>query len=789
MKLSIDWLSDYITWTKRLSPEEFAAKITASVAEVDAVEHQGALLEHCCVGAIKTISKHPDASKLQLCDVATDQGVKRVVCGGSNLREGMRVAFAHVGATVRCGKSETMTLEKIKIRGEHSEGMLCASCELELEDLYPEREADGDRPIIDLGDEAGPVGTPLREYLDLTDTILHIDNHAITHRADLFSHIGFARECVALGLGKWKKDPTMKPPKFTSDPIPFQMKVKNSELMPRYCACAIAIDGIGQTPDWMIRRLAATGWRSVSLPVDITNYVMMEVGVPLHSFDAGDIVGDVTMRQAKEGEEIITLDGATRALPEGSLILEDSEGIFDLLGIMGGLRSSTKKDTRLIYLHSANLAAAPLRKAMIATGLRTDAGTVYEKGVPAITAEMGFYRAAELMCDLIPGAKIVSMMDSQGDNGNPKPIELDPARVCSVLGIDLTEREIISTLEGLEFTVNKEKELLSIIPPLHRLGDISGPHDLVEEVGRTVGYDRIPPTMPTADITPPERDTRLSHLRCMLKNDGWTETLPLSLISPDTVKKSGMDPEQCREIENPLGAETSLLQPSLLPVLLEHGERVVHHAHRSILTFTHGTVFPEAGTESRELGLLLIPHHSPSLLEMPILRAKRAVIETLAYTGYTSTAVASSTPVPQAHPGRSVDVVVGETTVGSVFELKKEIASAFSLPDRTAAAIVDLDALFALSPQTKVASMPPQYPNVTYDLTCEMDHKKSAEDLLRKISATSDLLTSVQIKDLYEKPGSPTYSLTLQLVYQSLDRTLTEEEVKKEFGKVEKLVN
>src|SRR3989338_1837332 len=447
MKISLDWLSDFIEFKKK-DPQVIAQEVTAHAAEVDEVQELGALLKHCCVGKIMSLAKHPNADRLNICEVKTDHGTKKVVCGGTNLRVGMRIAFAHSGATVKQGK-EMMTLEKMKIRGEESDGMICASEELALEDRFPPKASEGSRPIVDLGDGDDGVGKDLRSYLNLSDTVLHIDNHAITHRADLFSHVRFARECVAMGIATWKKEPELPTFKFPKTALPFALKVENSKLMPRYCACLITIDGLGETPDWMKKRLTATGWRPVNLPVDITNYVMMEIGVPLHSFDAGDIVGDVTMRGSRRGEKIVTLDTSELTLPEGALILEDTKGIFDLLGIMGGLRSSTKNSTRRIYLHSASLDPVSIRFTVIATGHRTDAATVYEKTVPHITTEQGFFRALQLFLELAPGARAGSNIESYGDNGEGKPITFSASYAEGKLGTAIPEKTIVKIFEDL----------------------------------------------------------------------------------------------------------------------------------------------------------------------------------------------------------------------------------------------------------------------------------------------------------------------------------------------------
>lgn len=519
MKISLDLLGDYIEFIET-DPQKIADAITAHTAEVDEVEVQGALLTHCCVGKVLSVEKHPNADKLKLCEVLTDKGAKHVVCGGTNLRTGMRVAFAHIGATVKWHGEEMMTLEPVKIRGEQSEGMICAAEELGIESLFPQCTG---HDIVDMGDSDADIGKPLKEVLGLNDVILHIDNHAITNRADLFSHIGFAFECTAIGIAKWKPDSAKamsgeKMPDFPDTPLPFAFRVTAKDAISRYCSCLLSIDSLGETPEFMRRRLAAVGIRSISLPIDITNYVMIEMGVPMHSFDADDIQGDFIARIAKEGEPLQTLDGKEWKLPEGALVFTDEKGNFDLVGIMGGLRSSTKEDTKQIYLHALSLDPVRIRNTILATGHRTDAATIYEKGVPHIATELGFYRALELFLQYVPGAKIISAPEVSGDNGTATPITVSLVYLRSMLGIDITPKETETMLSNLGFAVEGKGDDIIVTPPLHRLGDISGKHDILEEVGRIYGYNKIEAILPQASIAPPKRDFRIHHLRDSLKS-------------------------------------------------------------------------------------------------------------------------------------------------------------------------------------------------------------------------------------------------------------------------------
>ena len=774
MRISLTWLQDFIEFNEN-DPQIIADEITAHTAEVDEVEVMGRLLKYCCVGKVLTVESHPNADRLSLCDVETDKGKKRVVCGGTNLRAGMRVAFAHVGATVLWHGGEKMTLEPVKIRGEQSEGMICAAEELGLEKVFPDSV---ETLIIDIGDGDEGVGTSLQDYLGLNDVVLHIDNHAITHRADLFSHIGFARECVAMGIAKWKKKPEYTAPTFAKDALPFKIHNENELLVPRYACCLIEIDELGETPDFMKSRLAAADWRSINLPVDITNFVSTELGMPLHSFDSDDIQGDVHMRTAKKGEKITTLDEEERELPEGALVLSDDEGIFDLLGIMGGLRSSTTEKTRRIFLHSPAVDPVSIRRAIIATGHRTEASTVYEKGIPPVVVEQGFYRALELILEHIPGARVVSAMQSWGEDGSPESIELSADRVRSYIGEDIPTPRIAEYLEGLEFNVQVKDEQLLVTPPLHRIGDIAEPHDLIEEVARMYGLNKITPRMPDANTDIPERDFRIQDLRRELQLRSFVEIVPLSLVGPELLKKCGLDPSACAEIANPIGEELSLMQPSTLPRLLEHAGENIMKEDTVLKTFHIGTVFGKEDDRCKELGLLHSARKDTELLHDPFLSLKRDLCDALSQVGYECTVQQSKPSGGYEHPGRCADVYVHEKRVGSLFEVLHAVREKFDLPARTAAAIVDLTAVLAFDPVVKIASPLAQFPPVVYDETITVNHDKHVNVLLEKAQKTSELLEKIETADLYKD------RLTLRFTYRASDRTLTEEDAKKEHGKV-----
>lgn len=773
MQISREWLGAFIQWTEE-DPQGIADRLTAATGEVDDVIIQGRLLDKCVVGRIVAISKHPNADKLSLVDVETDQGTKRVVCGGTNLKEHQLVAFAHVGATVKWHGSETVTLKPAKIRGEMSEGMICAAEELELESLFSPAKEAGAHPIADLTSMALAVGTPLKDALKLDDVIFHIDNHAITNRPDLFSHVGIARECVALGLATWKKKAKTTLPKFPSAALPFRCINDVPTLIPRYEACLIEIDAIGTTPDWMKRRLEATGWRPISLPIDITNYVMMETGMPLHSFDADDFRGDMHMRAAKEGEKLTTLDGIERALPEGAIVISDDDGIFDLLGIMGGLRSSTKDTTKHIYLHAAQVDGARIRKTIIATGHRTDAATTYEKGVAAITVERGFARALELILELVPGAKIISRKESHGKNPESKPISLSMDRLQSMLGAEIAMKEIMQILEDLECGVTKAGKKLRVVPPLHRLADLTGAHELIEEIARIYGYDNIAPAMPVADVRTPEIDDRVHQLRAALKERGYYELLHLAFTSPQMLQACAYDSAQTVRIENPLGDELSLMRPSLLPSMLKTVGREVRREGRTMKFFEVGHIFT-ATAEAAQLCLAVSSREDPHVRDEPLLQLKDDLHEALATLGYDCAVAQRTDALPAfAHPGRSADVRIGQTVVGLLTEIHPITEEKMGLADRTAVALLDWDAILALPRSAENFQPLPAFPSVCYDETLPLAFTGSYAQAIAAVRSLDPLLVSVEPVDLYQKDADR--RITLRFTYRSPDRTLEQKE-------------
>ncbi|MFH0851839.1 MAG: phenylalanine--tRNA ligase beta subunit-related protein, partial [Candidatus Peregrinibacteria bacterium] len=451
-------------------------------------------------------------------------------------------------------------------------------------------------------------------------------------------------------------------------------------------------------------------------------------------------------------------------------------------GIMGGLRSSTTDQTREIYLHSPVVDPVAIRNAVIATGHRTEAATIYEKGVPPVAARAGLMRALELFLSLAPGAAITSKLQSWGTDGTSKPVRFSSKDATRLLGMEIAEKTTKKILTDLGFKVGRE----TVTPPLWRIKDIAGPHDLSEEVGRIMGYDRITATLPKASVSLPPRERRIHQLRDSLKEQGFTEIVPLSLVGPDLLTKCGLHASDAVPVLNALGEELSLLQTSTLPRLLEHASQNFLLVQDAVRTFTCAHVFNQREGEWSECGILMAERRALPLSATPFLVLKQLISDELTGSGIALEVWETAKTPPFAHPGRSVELLVAGKTIGLVCELKPSVCSTFDLPGRAAVVLLDFTSLLAFPLESAIFTPLPQYPSITYDLTVTLDASKKSADVLAKVRKSSPLLTDVSVVDLYE--GAPLakgqYNLTVRCTYRSPDRTLTEEEVKKEHEKL-----
>ncbi|RKY83232.1 phenylalanine--tRNA ligase subunit beta, partial [candidate division KSB1 bacterium] len=520
MLLSLNWLKQYIDLPKNLAPKQLADDLTMATVEVESVKNMAEDFEKIVVGKVVKLEKHPNADKLKLAYVDIGyENIKtlkhkdklvKIVCGGTNLYEGMLAAVALPGAKVKWhGQGEPVVLEKAKIRGEESFGMICASNEIGLQDMFP----CGKMEVTDLSKVEGiKIGQPLSQALGLDDVVVEIENKSLTNRPDLWNHYGMARELAAIYKTKLKELNLFD--KFKTQNSKLEIKISNKKLCSRYIGCVVNNVKIKKSPEWLIKRLEAVGMRAINNIVDITNYVMLDVGEPMHAFDKSKIQNPkIIVRTAKKGEKIKTLDGELRQLDETMLVIADAEKPIAVAGIMGGANSEVDEKTQSIVLEAATFDPISVRKTAQKLGLRTEASIRFEKNLDPNLAELGMRRALKLIKEILPEAEIGPMVDVDYSSKKRIAIKVEHEFLEKRVGQKLDTRVVVDVLERLGFVVKTQNTIPStrdkaqesvlyniLVPTWRATGDVSIPEDIVEEVARIYGYDNLKEKIEMAEM-------------------------------------------------------------------------------------------------------------------------------------------------------------------------------------------------------------------------------------------------------------------------------------------------
>ena len=772
MKISLDWLGDFIEITEK-DHQKIKDIITERSAEIETMESQGDHLDNVVVGKVIEVGKHPNADALHLCKVNDGQENIQVVCGGSNLKEGMLCAFAKIGAVVKWHGTEVVKMEKAKIRGEESFGMICASEEIGLEDMFPKK---SEKEIVDLSRLNLKVGQPLARALGLDDVVIDVDNHAITNRSDLFSHRGFAREFVACGLGKWKKSKSFKPP-VSSSPAPVELKIEDKEVCSHYMSVYMTGIEIKDSPEWMKKRLVACGVNPISNVVDITNYVMLELGMPLHAFDLDQVKGKKwTMRKARKGEKIVTLDEQQHELNGGEIVLDDGHELFDLCGIMGGLSSGIQTSTKSVLLHSPVYHPTLIRQGMRGLGHISDAAIIYEKGIDPALAEDGLYRAMELILELCPNARVASkVIDVWNMRQEERVIDLSIDRVNLLIGIELKEKEIEKILSDLGFETKKEKGGYKVTVPTSRHNDVHREADLIEEIARIHGFNNIPYKTPVKAIDPvmPDKDRRyLREVKEQLTAQGFDEIYTFAFLGPELLEKCGMEVSgETVEVENPISADMSLMRTSLLPRMMDTIADNLRYKSSFALFEQSKIYLRKSDTDWEERHTLIMAGADVDFRDL------QGAVESMEL---------QIMPVKEKkhtahHPGRVGELVVRGKVVGFIYEVHPQIRKNFGIKPRVVVAEVDLQAILDMNIDThKKYRELSRFPSVVLDVSMLIPRKHLARDYQVSIQKTDQkLITDVELIDEYtgDKIAGDKRGLTYSVTYQAPDRTLTDSEV------------
>ncbi len=743
--------------------------LTERAAEIDGIIETDQKFEHVVVGQILEINPHPDADRVRVTKTEVGDGQPRqIICGATNIEVGQKIPVALPGAVL----PGNFVIEKRKMRGVESEGMLCSGKELGITE-----DAEG---IMILAPET-PLGVPFAKVLHGDSTIYDIENTAITNRPDLFSHWGFAREMVALDLAEWKrKDFDFREvekviPKVK---LPINFKVESDELCPARAEVVIENLKVAPSPDWLQQRLQACGIRPISNLVDVSNYVMLELGMPLHIFDLENIAGNtITMRESKEGEIVETLDNIKRKLPAGVIIQEDADKIFDLAGIMGGANSEISDSTTRVLVHVPVYDPIRIRKAMLALAHRTDAATIYEKRVPNALVLPGIKRTIQLLLELCPEMKITSEIEFVEHVPDLERIlALKNSEVSRVIGEEIPLEKTKEILAALDFKIVDEKdEVLQVKIPGHRLTDITIPADLLEETSRIYGLNQIAPRAPqiTMRATKYPRLFRLRReLSDFLVGKQFFELLNFSFLGPDLLKKCDIIADESYiEIDNPLSGDMSLMRQSLLPRLLEKAAENLRH-RKEFCIFEIGKVFqkiPNGETlETLELAALNIGANFV---------ATKSVLEALfAEISFPIRLENSKEQSPFAN--QSASIMLGNNLIGEIFELKKSLTTAFELPDKVTGFVFDINALASFKQSHKKILSVPKFPAIDLDLSVLADCETYVGEILSVVKRVDDLVESVEVLEVFEGKGVAIgkKSVTLHFRFRAQDRTLASSE-------------
>lgn len=826
MRVPFSWIKEYVDW--RGSVEELAEVLTMSGTEVEGIDWVGATrdagnLSRFVVGKVLTRGKHPNADKLSLCTVevgAANGGVTQIVCGADNFRAGDTVAVSLTGATLENG----LRLKKANLRGVESHGMMMSEQELGYEDKSP--------GIVILPDE-WIVGAPLQDYLPVSEAVLELE--LTSNRPDCFSIYGVAREVAAAARLDLAPPPTAGPAVLGGAPTDeaLEVEVADPDLCPRYAAQVIRGVTVGDSPAWLKARLTHAGMRPISNVIDVTNYVMLGWGQPLHAFDAGKIRGNkLIARRAKDGEKIVTLDGVERKLDGHMLVISDVERPLVIAGVFGSIDAEVDEHTTELVLEAANFSGPSILRTELHTGIRSEASNRFEKGLDANLVPGGLDFASRLFAELCGGSVAPGTVDVWSETPSQPPLVYRPAKADGLLGYAVPAPEQAGILRRLECEVDEAGDRSTpslaapsapshlapstarwtITPPTFR-PDLVREVDLIEEVGRIAGYDLAPETLPrhrtAGGLTGPQQVRRA--IRRALAGCGLDEAITYTFVAPDALDPLGLPEGDVRlapvKLSNPMSVEQSVMRTMLLPGLIGAVRANVDRLNDPPNLFEIGSVYlwddqtSPAPAHAAEPGGVL-PHEPEAVgivLAGPLaveswtgagrptdFSTLRGVVETalraLRLTADFAPLGDALAHFPYLHPGKAALVSVpGAGGVGALGLLRPDVAAAYGIDDLDLYfAALALDRIAPVALKTTTFEDLGAYPPAAQDLAVIVDRDVAAADVVAVARRAGGKLThGVHVFDVYEGGQVPAgkRSLALRVVMRSPERTLSEKDI------------
>jgi phenylalanyl-tRNA synthetase beta chain len=768
MKISENWLREWIN--PAIDSRLLFEQLTMAGLEVKTVEPASARLENVIVGEVLAVEAHPDADKLSLCQVSNGENTVQVICGASNVRPELKVAFAQVGAAL-----PGLKIKKINIRGLESNGMLCSASELEITEI-----SDG---IIELPVDA-PVGTGIYEYLQLDDNLIEIE--ITPNRGDCLSLAGVAREVSAINSVALKDTSSRIVKADIKDQ--FAVELLAPEACPHYVGRIINnIDASAQTPLWMQEKLRRSGLRPISPVVDVTNFVMMELGQPMHGFDFDKLEGGIRVRWATRGEKINLLDQSEIECGSDLLVIADHRKAVAVAGIMGGLDSSVQNDTRNVFLEAAFFTPLGMAGKARSYGMHTDSSHRFERGVDPGLQIRAMHRATELLLDVV-GGEAGPVIDAEISEFVPvrSPVRLRYARVKRLLGIEISEDRVVRLLESLNMQIENQKQGWLIVPPSYRF-DINIEADLIEEIGRLVGYNNIPGTKEAAHSSMEsfsETERGISEIKDVLVTQGFYEAVTYSFVSPEM--QAILDPHQeTLTLSNPISADMSVMRTRLLPGLIQALQHNINRQQQRIRLFETGLCFiPESdGLQQRSHIAAVITGRRdnegwlsrPETVDFYDLKGNLESILRLSDRSNFEFIITSN---PILHPGQGADVIYKKQKIGFIGALHPALLSKLDLDQPVFLFEIELAPILKAKLPNFVEMS--KFPSIRRDIALTVDSDISAQSLIDcTYSIKSEILQEVFVFDVYtgNELRNNRKSVALGLILQDFSRTLVDGDV------------
>jgi phenylalanyl-tRNA synthetase beta chain len=795
MRVPLNWLREYCDPV--LEVDAFEERLTLTGTKVEAIHHHGvgAGGANFVVGRVLDVQPHPDADRLRVCAVdlgdGDGEGPATIVCGAPNVAAGQTVAVARPGAVMPDGTK----LKQAKLRGVVSEGMILAESELEIG-------AGGEGILVldelTLAAEFAP-GTPLGDVLPIATEVIELE--ITPNRPDCLGVYGVARELHAATGAALAPEPWLEDPGSEGVVAGAEVIVECPELCPRFTARVFENVEIGPSPPWLTARLMAAGQRPINNVVDITNYAMLLSGQPLHAFDLDRVAGGrLTVRRAKDGEQVQTLDGQTRTLDSAMVVIDDADGPTSIAGLMGGARSEVAPETTRVLLEVATWDGPSIHHASWGLGLRSEASSRFEKGLQPEQCMQAQALATRLMIDCCGATPAPGTIDVAQAPQVPQILRLREARVEAILGVAIPAARQAEILEALDFGCEPAEGGLDVTVPALRRADVTREIDLIEEVARIDGVDRLPATLPARRGAA----GRLNHAQRVRRaaedamvGRGLYEIVGWSFAEPSLLDRLQLPADHemrgVVRLENPLSDAQSIMRPTLLGSLLDAARNNVARNGPDIAIFESGTVYRAASADDAAAGRGADEHHALGALLSGALAprswhggaparadffAAKALLEALLDKLGVQWSVRAQA-WPFLHPGRSAAVLAGEQLLGFVGEVHPLVADAWDM-ERAAAFSIDLGKVAAAAPEVAAFAAFPAVPSLRQDLAVGLPDDVAAAQVLERVRvAAGNVLDDVGVFDVYagEQVGAGRRSLALALSFRAQERTLTEEDV------------